>query len=123
MTTGTPIYVQAVRRGEYMRVGDRGSVVAGAVWMLMISLLLFWLPLIGPLLAGIVGGKRAGGVGEAIAAAFLPALGMAVFVAVIGAGFGLPLIGLVTGAATFIAVAGAVIGPLLVGAVIGGLLA
>jgi hypothetical protein len=106
-----------------MRVRDRGNVVAGAMWMLVISLLLFWLPLIGPLLAGIVGGKRAGGVGEAILAAFLPALGMAIFVVVIGAVFGLPLIGLISGVATFIAVAGAVIGPLLVGAVIGGLLA
>ncbi len=47
----------------YMEIRDRGSVVAGAVWMFVISLLLFWLPAIGLLVAGIVGGKRAGGVG------------------------------------------------------------
>lgn len=123
MATGTPIYVQAVRRGEYMRVRDRGSVVAGAIWMLVISLLLFWLPLIGPLLAGIVGGKRAGGVGEAILAAFLPALGIAVFVTVLGTAVGLPIIGALSGVAAFATVAGATIGPLLLGAILGGIMA
>jgi hypothetical protein len=33
----------------------KGSVIAGALWMLVISVLLFWLPFIGPLIAGIVG--------------------------------------------------------------------
>ena len=45
---------------------QRGSIIAGALWMLVISLLLFWLPFFGPLLGGIVGGKRAGGVGRGI---------------------------------------------------------
>lgn len=113
----------ATRRAGRMQIRDRGSIVAGAIWMFVVSLLLFWLPLIGPLIGGIIGGKRAGGVGAAIIAAFLPAIAVAVFVIVIGAVFGLPLIGAITGVATFIAVAGAVIGPLLVGAIIGGLLA
>ena len=40
----------------------------------MISLLLFWLPLFGPLVAGFVGGRKAGGVGNAIVAVFLPGI-------------------------------------------------
>ena len=36
---------------------DRGSVVLGALLMLILSVLLFWLPGIGSLIAGIVGGK------------------------------------------------------------------
>lgn len=108
---------------DTMYVRDRGNVVAGALWMLVIAMLLFWLPLIGPLVAGIVGGKRAGGVGEAILAAFLPALAVAVFMMVLGTAVGLPLIGVISGVAAFITVAGAVVGPLLLGAILGGLLA
>ncbi len=37
-------------------------------------LVLFWLPVFGPLIAGLVGGWKAGTVGRAIAAVFLPAL-------------------------------------------------
>jgi hypothetical protein len=108
---------------DTMYVRDRGNVVAGALWMLVIAMLLFWLPLIGPLVAGIVGGKRAGGVGEAILAAFLPALAVAVFMMVLGTAVGLPIIGVISGVAAFITVAGAVVGPLLLGAILGGLLA
>jgi len=108
---------------DYAYIRDRGSVVAGALWMFVISLLLFWLPAFGPLVAGIVGGKRAGGVGPGIVAAFLPALAVAVFVMVFGTAVGLPLIGVVTGAAAFITIAGVVIGPLLLGAIVGGILA
>lgn len=119
-TTETPVYAHRATHG---RIRDRGSIIAGAMWMLVISLVLFWLPLIGPLIGGIVGGKRAGGVVAGIIAAFLPAILVAAFVGVFGALIGLPVIGLISGVATFIAVAGAVIGPLLVGAVIGGLMA
>src|SRR5689334_14406585 len=48
---------------------NNGSVFLGAIWMLLISVLLFWLPGIGSLIAGIVGGKTAGGVGSALLAA------------------------------------------------------
>ncbi len=41
-------------------------------WMTVISLLLFWLPLLGPAIAGFVGGRKAGGVGPAVIAALLP---------------------------------------------------
>ena len=52
----------------------KGSVIAGMIWMLILSLLLIWLPGLGPLLAGIVGGKLAGGVGPGLLAALLPGL-------------------------------------------------
>ena len=39
-----------------------------------LTLLLFWLPVLGPLIAGLVGGVKAGTVGRAIAAVFVPAL-------------------------------------------------
>jgi hypothetical protein len=101
----------------------KGSVIAGAVWMLVISLLLFWLPLLGPLLAGFVGGKRAGGVGRAIAAVFLPAviIGFVVFLLFTIPGF--PLVGALTGGVAFLTVAVALVGPLLIGAIVGGALA
>ncbi len=70
-TMEAPAHVETATHG---RIRDRGSIIAGAMWMLVISLLLFWLPLIGPLIGGIVGGKRAGGIGAAIIAAFLPAI-------------------------------------------------
>ena len=44
----------------YMSSG-RSSIVGASVWMLVISLLLFWLPFVGPLLGGVVGGRKAGG--------------------------------------------------------------
>ena len=43
-------------------------------WMGGLSLLLFWLPVGGPLIAGLVGGVKAGTVGRAVTAVFLPAV-------------------------------------------------
>ena len=51
----------------------QGSIVMAMIWMAVISLLLFWLPLIGPLLAGFIGGRRAGRAGRGLLAAVLPA--------------------------------------------------
>jgi hypothetical protein len=39
-----------------------------------LSLLLCWLPVAGPLIAGLVGGAKAGSVGRAVVAVFLPAI-------------------------------------------------
>lgn len=90
--------------------------------MLVISLLLFWLPLLGPLIGGIVGGKRAGGVGAALLAALLPAFVLLILVVVLGTMVGLPFIGVIAGAGVFLVIL-ADLGPLLIGALIGGLLA
>jgi len=98
-------------------------IIGGAVWMFVIAILLFWLPVAGPLIAGVVGGKKAGGVGAGIVAALLPAIitgGVLFFTGTLLTG--LPIVGFVAGAGGFVLVV-AHVGPLLVGAIIGGLLA
>ena len=101
----------------------QGSIGAGMTWIFLISLLLFWLPIAGPLLAGLVGGKKSGGVGNAMGAVFLPGIILAVllfaFASVLS---GMPLIGAIAGAGGLV-LSLAHIGPLLIGAIIGGLLA
>ena len=101
----------------------KGSVGSGMTWMFIISLLLFWLPVVGPLIAGLVGGRKAGGVGNAIVAVFLPIVVTGVALTVFGSALtGIPLLGAVIGLGVS-AVLLLHVGPLLVGAIIGGLLA
>jgi hypothetical protein len=106
-----------------VEVKPGGSIFFGMLWMAFISLLLFWLPVFGPLIAGIVGGKKAGGVMAGMMAALLPALmvgGLLFFFS--SALTGLPIIGIIAGAGVFVLlIAG--IGPMLVGAIVGGALA
>lgn len=100
-----------------------GSVMAGSVWMLVITLLLFWLPGIGGFIGGLVGGKTAGGVGAALIAWVLSSLLMAVLFTVLGTALsGMILIGALAG------LGGLMLGLIdagarLLGAVVGGLLA
>ncbi len=90
--------------------------------MFLISILLFWLPGIGPLIAGVVGGKKAGGILNAIIAVFLPAIVLGVFLFLFASVLtGAPVIGFVAGAGSFVLVISNV-GPLLLGAIIGGIL-
>jgi hypothetical protein len=101
----------------------RGSILAAILWMFFISLLLFWLPGIGPLIAGIVGGKVAGGVGRAIIAVFLPAILFGIFLFFAASVMtGLPIVGIVAGAGGLV-YASSHVGSLLIGAIIGGVLA
>ena len=99
-----------------------GSILLGMFWMFIISLLLFWLPAIGPLIAGIVGGKIAGGVINGQIAALLPGLLLAVILFFAGTVLTtLPVIG------AFVAGLGLLIyllyvPVLMIGALIGGLL-
>lgn len=91
--------------------------------MFAISLLLFWLPFLGPVIAGYVGGKKAGGVGKAIVATLLPGVlaGFLVFSAA-GSVSGIPLLGAIAGAgATALILIH--VGPLLLGAIVGGIAA
>ena len=106
-----------------MRKEKKGSITGAIIWMIIISILLFWLPVLGPLIAGIVGGKKAGGVGSALAAVILPAVifGVLLF-ALVSTISGLPLIGAVAGAGGVV-LALSHVGPLLIGAIIGGILA
>ena len=101
----------------------QGSIVKGCLWMLIITVLLFWLPLIGPLVAGFVGGKRAGGIGAGIMAAILPAILVGGLMFALAAMMtGIPVLGVVAGMGG-LALALSLVGPLLIGAVIGGVFA
>lgn len=102
---------------------DSGSLIAGMFWMIVLSLLLFWLPGLGPLIAGIVGGKLSGGVLSGLLAALLPGLLMAAGLFFFGTFFtGLPVIGALLAGSTLILYL-FYVPPLLIGALIGGLLA
>lgn len=106
-----------------MADGKSGSVMAGAIWMIAISVLLFWIPGVGGFIGGVVGGKVSGGVGSALLAWFLSSILVAVLFAVLGTMLsGMILIGALAG------LGGLVLGFIdagtrLLGAVIGGFLA
>lgn len=101
---------------------NKGSVISGMFWMLLISLLLFWLPFVGPLIGGVVGGKKAGNIENALLAVFLPAIIVGTLLFVFSSVLtGAPLIGFVAAAGGFILVITSV-GPMLLGAVIGAIL-
>ena len=104
---------------QYVRV-KQGSVVSAMVWMFVISILLFWLPVLGGLIAGFVGGRKAGSLGNAILAVFLPGIIFFVVIFLLAASLiGIPLIGLAAGmGGLWLSVLH--VGPLLVGAILGG---
>lgn len=90
--------------------------------MFILSLLLFWLPVIGPLIAGFVGGRKAGGVGNAILAVLLPGIVFGLFLFFLASILtGFPPLGFIAGAGGLV-LAFAHIGPLLLGAIVGGVL-
>jgi hypothetical protein len=103
-----------------MSGSERRSLVSAMNWMAGLSLLLFWLPGVGPFTAGLVGGNKAGSIKRAILAALLPAplngllAGVGVAYLTNWAGWGV-LAGL--GVVVWSLVG---IGPLLLGAVAGG---
>ncbi|RKY85294.1 hypothetical protein DRQ09_07470 [candidate division KSB1 bacterium] len=98
----------------------RGSILSGFFWMLFLSILLCWVPLIGQFIAGFVGGKKAGGVINAIIAFFLPAIVLTVLLIFLVPFF--PLIGPLVGSAIVVT---ALVGNfgLFCGAIVGGALA
>ena len=90
--------------------------------MVVLSLLLFWVPIFGPFLAGFVGGRKAGSVGNAVLAAILPGVVFGVALFLLASGLtGLPVLGFVAGAGGLV-LALAHIGPLLFGAILGSVL-
>ena len=55
-------------------VTDHTNVVEGSMWMVVISVLLFFIPAVNGFIGGLVGGYRIGTVGRAVMAAILPAV-------------------------------------------------
>lgn len=105
-------------------MSDRDTSVFGpSMVMMLLSVLLFWLPGLGTLIAGFVGGRMAGGVGAALFAALLPSLLLGVGLFFLGAMLtGIPVVGVVFAMlGSMLALAQA--GTLLLGAFIGGLFA
>lgn len=90
-------------------------------WMGCLTLLLFWLPVIGPLIAGLVGGVKAGSVKRALLAVFVPGVMTGVMVA-IGVTYLTDLWqwGVLAGLGG-LALSFLNLGPLLLGAILGGL--
>lgn len=99
------------------------NVLAASGWMLGLSLALIWLPLFGPLIAGFVGGRKAGGVGHALFAVFLPGIVVGILSLFLGTLLSaIPLIGWIFAAA--FGTAGVLVSvmqviPLLIGAALG----
>jgi len=101
----------------------RGSALRGGVWMVVISIVLFWLPGIGGFVGGLVGGKTAGGVGAALLAWLLSSILFAVLFAALGTALtGLVVIGALAGVGGLV-IATVDSGARLLGAIIGGMLA
>ncbi len=101
----------------------RGGVPAAMAWMIGLSAALFWLPFLGGLIAGFVGGRKAGSVGNAIAAVLLPGFLLWVFSFFFAGALGwVPVLGQLVGAVAglgALALSFMNIVPLLVGAVLG----
>lgn len=98
-----------------------GSMLEGAFWMVLLSLLLAWLPGVGHFIAGVVGGYRSGGLGNAIVASLVPALLAGLLLLAVLTFIPVPMVNVLAGAAVFVVVAisglavtaGAIVGALL----------
>jgi hypothetical protein len=88
-------------------------------WMGCLTLLLFWLPVVGPFIAGLVGGVKAGSVKNALLAVFVPGVMTGVMVAV-GVTYLADVYWGVLAGLGGVALSFLNIGPLLLGAVLGG---
>jgi hypothetical protein len=97
----------------------KANVVTGAVWMIGISLVLFFLPVINGLIGGFVGGYKVGTPGRAVGAAILPAIVVALGLWLLLIVLGLPLVGFIAGTTVGILILLSDIG-MFVGALIGG---
>jgi hypothetical protein len=99
----------------------RGSIGSAMVWMFLLEILLFWIPFAGSFIAGFVGGKKAGDLGNAVAAVFLPIAVFSVLLGVMATVLvAIPLVGAFAGLGGFM-FAVIHVGPLLFGAIVGGL--
>ena len=104
----------------YSPTEAQASFLKATLWMIGLSILLFWLPIIGPVVAGLVGGYFAGTVGRAILASLMPAVVLTVLVLLIGLGFDLPVVGALAGGAVGLVILFGDV-PLVLAAIVGAL--
>ncbi len=97
--------------------GPQASFFKASAAMVALSLLLFWLPFLGPAIAGLVGGYLAGTIGRALLASIVPAILVAVLVGLVGTLFA-DALGAIAGGVVFLIVLGGDI-PLFLGAIVG----
>ena len=109
------------QHGSLAHKNDRANIVSGSLWMVGISLVLFFLPLINGLIGGYVGGYKVGSPKRAIIAAILPAIVVALGLWILLIALELPVIGFIAGTAAGILILLADIG-IFVGALIGGMM-
>ena len=98
------------------------SLFVCSLWMIGISLILFFLPALNGLIGGGVGGYKAGSVGRGLGAAVLPAVVVGIGIWVLLAIFDAPVLGFLGGLAVGLWALFSSIS-LLIGALIGGALA
>ena len=98
------------------------SILVSSLWMIVISLVLFFLPALNGLIGGAVGGYKAGSAGRGITAAVLPSIVVGIALWALFALFDAPVIGFLGGLAVGLFALISSIG-LLIGAVIGGAVA
>lgn len=109
----------SVTGAEPVNVEKRKSVPVCSLWMVGISVLLFFLPAINGLIGGGVGGYMCGSARRGLSAALLPAIVAGLGVWLLLAVFQAPVLGFFTGLALgFLALISSI--GLLVGAAIGG---
>ena len=96
-----------------MASDNEGRILVPAIIMILVSILLFWLPVAGPIIAGFIGGRKANGVMSALIAALLPSIIWGVLLFLLGSSLsGIPIIGAIAGAGGFV-LSATQIGPLL----------
>lgn len=67
--------------GAVKALSTKYGIVRGMTWMVLLSMLLWWVPVLGPATVGYVGGRKSGGPFRAAVAALLPLLFVFGFVA------------------------------------------
>jgi hypothetical protein len=98
------------------------SILASSLWMIGISLLLFFVPAVNGLVGGAVGGYKAGSAGRGVIAAILPSIVVGLALWGLLAWYDKPILGFFGGLAVGLwALISSV--ALLIGAAIGGLMA
>jgi hypothetical protein len=116
-------YAAAIVAEGYLMADSRNSsILASSLWMIVISLVLFFLPAVNGLIGGAVGGYKAGSAGRGVVAAILPAIVVGLSLWGLLASYGRPILGFFGGLAVGLwALISSV--ALLIGAAIGGVMA